>query len=311
MVSNQELLARLYAKFAPEEVKTRPLTKDKNEKRVVHYVTARTVMNRLDDVLGPDGWWDRYEPMSQSVICHLTIRLPDGTTITKCDAGGYAGMADAGDDDKSGFSDGFKRAAVKFGVGRYLYRDGVPQYVRDVLAQPSQDERAEEAAPAPRAPAPAPAEVVPGVKLEPGHYDEWLKGFVKMANEGFAKKRPDLGDKFVFVSLDIVEAGLRDALIKSGAISDEYEDRPLKEVAPLLRDWFDATPREVHRVAASACKERATKLNALGTAAQLPTPTPAPKAAPKASPKRPAPAAPGGQKGKPGPVSNRRGRAVS
>jgi putative DNA primase/helicase len=47
--------------------------------------------------------------------------------VTKCDAGGYAGMADSGDDDKSGYSDAFKRAAVKFGVARYLYRDGVPE----------------------------------------------------------------------------------------------------------------------------------------------------------------------------------------
>jgi hypothetical protein len=66
--------------------------------------------------------------------------MPDGSTLTKADAGGYAGMPDQGDDDKSGFSDAFKRAAVKFGVGRYLYRDGVPTFVKErdpVLAHPS------------------------------------------------------------------------------------------------------------------------------------------------------------------------------
>ncbi len=82
-------------------------------------------MNRLDEVLGPDNWWDDYTPLERSVICRLTIQLPDGRTVTKADAGGFAGMSDAGDDDKSGFSDAFKRAAVKFGVGRYLYGDGV------------------------------------------------------------------------------------------------------------------------------------------------------------------------------------------
>jgi hypothetical protein len=40
-------------------------------------------------------------------------------------------MADSGDDDKSGFSDAFKRACAKFGVARYLYRDGVPAFVRE------------------------------------------------------------------------------------------------------------------------------------------------------------------------------------
>ena len=60
-----------------------------------------------------------------SVICRMTIRLPDGQLLTKVDAGGGAGLADEGDNEKSGFSDAFKRTAVKFGVSRYLYRDGV------------------------------------------------------------------------------------------------------------------------------------------------------------------------------------------
>ena len=88
-------------------------------------------MNRLDVVLGPENWWDEYLPGEKSVLCKLTLKMPDGTTVTKADAGGYAGMADQGDDDKSGFSDAFKRAAAKFGVARYLYRDGVPQYGKE------------------------------------------------------------------------------------------------------------------------------------------------------------------------------------
>jgi hypothetical protein len=117
----------LAAPFHPTEVKKRP-----QGNRDVPYVTARTVMNRLDEVLGPSNWWDSYTPQTNSVMCHLTIRLPDGQELTKADAGGMAGMADSGDDDKSGFSDSFKRAAVKFGVARYLYRDGVPNYAQPV-----------------------------------------------------------------------------------------------------------------------------------------------------------------------------------
>ncbi len=92
------------------------------------YITARSVMNRLDYTVGVENWWDRYVPGEHSVMCELTIRLPDGSTITKVDAGAYAGMSDPGDDDKSGFSDALKRAAAKFGVGRYLYGDGTPDY---------------------------------------------------------------------------------------------------------------------------------------------------------------------------------------
>lgn len=128
-----EIFAALNAPFERAEVKSRV-----QAGRTLEYITARTAMNRLDSILGPENWEDDYTPGPNSVICRLTIRIADpnaGTgggwiAITKADAGGYAGMADEGDDDKSGFSDAFKRAAVKFGVGRYLYRDGVPTFAR-------------------------------------------------------------------------------------------------------------------------------------------------------------------------------------
>jgi hypothetical protein len=126
MTQHQELFSSLAAPFESNEVKVRSHTG-----RQLHYVTARTVMNRLDSVLGPENWWDEYVPQENSVLCRLTVRLPDGSTLTKSDAGGYAGMADSGDDDKSGYSDAFKRAAVKFGIARYLYRDGVPNFVQE------------------------------------------------------------------------------------------------------------------------------------------------------------------------------------
>jgi hypothetical protein len=126
MSQHLELFAALAAPFENDEVRNR-----QQGGRQLQYITARTVMNRLDDVLGPENWWDEYQPLEHSVICRLTIRLPDGATLTKSDAGGYAGMPDSGDDEKSGFSDAFKRAAVKFGIGRYLYRDGVPRFLQE------------------------------------------------------------------------------------------------------------------------------------------------------------------------------------
>jgi hypothetical protein len=146
MTQYPDLFAALAAPFEAHEVKLRSAPGG----RQLHYITARTAMNRLDSVLGPENWWDEFSPLENSVICKLTIRLPDGSTVTKSDAGGYAGMSDSGDDDKSGFSDAFKRAAAKFGVARYLYRDGVPAFVRErepqVEAVPT---------PAPQAAAPA------------------------------------------------------------------------------------------------------------------------------------------------------------
>lgn len=143
MTKYPDLFAALAAPFENHEVKLRPAQGG----RQLSYITARTAMNRLDSVLGPENWWDEFLPLENSVICKLTIRLPDGSTVTKADAGGYAGMADSGDDDKSGFSDAFKRAAAKFGIARYLYRDGVPAFLRD---------REREPAPAPSASRPTP-----------------------------------------------------------------------------------------------------------------------------------------------------------
>jgi hypothetical protein len=182
MTQHRDLFAALAAPFDPDEVKLRS-----QAGRQLHYVTARTVMNRLDDVLGPENWWDDFVPLEHSVICRLTIRLPDGTTLTKADAGGYAGMADPGDDDKSGFADAFKRAAVKFGVARYLYRDGIPKFAREALRGRAEVEPAAVPAPpmaaeAPSAPAPpqaqaptnAPALAAPSLNPSPRNGDEGL-----------------------------------------------------------------------------------------------------------------------------------------
>lgn len=127
MTEHPDFFAALAAPFDPKEVRQKPIGGGGK----ADYVSARTVMNRLDDVAGPENWWDSYERGEHSIICRLTIQLPDGRVVTKCDAGGNAGMSDEGDDEKSGVSDSFKRAAVKWGVGRYLYKNGVPSFARE------------------------------------------------------------------------------------------------------------------------------------------------------------------------------------
>jgi Rad52/22 family double-strand break repair protein len=151
MTKHPDLFAALAAPFESHELKARS-----QQGRQLHYITARTVMNRLDSVLGPENWWDEYVPSHNSVLCRLTIRLPDGSTLTKCDAGGYAGLADSGDDGKSGYSDAFKRAAVKFGVGRHLYRDGIPTFTSPTSRNGPGPEAPEQARPAPSNPVHSP-----------------------------------------------------------------------------------------------------------------------------------------------------------
>ena len=80
------------------------------------YIDARTVMKRLDDVMGIDGWQDKYKSIENRTICELSLKI-NGVWITKSDGAGDTKIEGA----KGGISDSFKRAAVKFGVGRYLY----------------------------------------------------------------------------------------------------------------------------------------------------------------------------------------------
>lgn len=81
------------------------------------YIDARDVMARLDEVVGPANWQDSYEETPKGrVICTLLIRV-DKEWIAKSDG---AGSTDV-EGDKGALSDALKRAAVKWGVGRYLY----------------------------------------------------------------------------------------------------------------------------------------------------------------------------------------------
>ena len=87
----------------------------------VCYIDARAVMDRLDDVFGVAGWQDAYQPLAEgTVLCRLRV-LIEGQWVEKQDVGGESEQKDGGDRAKAAFSDALKRAAVKLGVGRYIY----------------------------------------------------------------------------------------------------------------------------------------------------------------------------------------------
>jgi hypothetical protein len=116
------LTRALAAPFAPTEVRFKPAVVNGNRALALAYVDARVIQDRLDDVLGVEGWQDDYECLPDgSVVCRLRLRLGD-EWVTKVDVGGPSEQPDGGDRLKAAFSDALKRAAVKFGIGRYLYR---------------------------------------------------------------------------------------------------------------------------------------------------------------------------------------------
>lgn len=129
MTPDLRAIARALAEpFPIAEIGFKPQATDKAGGRAkpVAYIDARNVMDRLDAVVGPDGWEDSYQPLEGGCfLCTLRVRLGDHW-VTRMDVGGESEQADDGDRRKAAVSDALKRAAVKFGVGRYLYLLDLP-----------------------------------------------------------------------------------------------------------------------------------------------------------------------------------------
>lgn len=89
--------------------------------KVLAYITSRAVQDRLDEVCGPDNWQTSIRKEGDAYLCTLSIRVThnDGSVewISRTDG------ADSTDIEavKGGISGSIKRAAVHFGIGRYLY----------------------------------------------------------------------------------------------------------------------------------------------------------------------------------------------
>lgn len=87
-------------------------TGDKSKGIALAYVDARDVMKRLDDVCGLE-WQDRY-PFAG--CCEIGLKI-NGEWLWRSNGADETNVEGV----KGQFSDAFKRAAVLWGVGRYLY----------------------------------------------------------------------------------------------------------------------------------------------------------------------------------------------
>jgi len=100
--------------------------------RLLAYIDARAGMARLDEAFGWDGWQDDCEMWGpHGVKCAITCRIKDkwytrsGIGVNAREQRGDKGIAI-----KGGESDAFKRACVKWGIGRNLY--SLPKTMVDV-----------------------------------------------------------------------------------------------------------------------------------------------------------------------------------
>jgi len=89
---------------------------------VLAYITNRAIMNRLDDVCGPENWMNTQQQIKELRPGHFTIQVGISIKIgddwiTKYDVAEPTGIEPA----KGGFSGAMKRAGSQWGIGRYLY----------------------------------------------------------------------------------------------------------------------------------------------------------------------------------------------
>lgn len=133
MVNSADILRALAAPFPPANVSWRvgSTSKDGKKGMALCYIDARDVQRRLDLVMGYN-WADELVVMPGLVTCRIGL-LIDGSWIWRQD--GTATVRESLSDGdlsakkeqeremslKGSASDAFKRAAVKWGIGRYLY----------------------------------------------------------------------------------------------------------------------------------------------------------------------------------------------
>jgi len=115
-------LELLDAPFPAEDIEWRIQQAGKSGEKiwakVLAYVTNRAIMKRLDEVCGKAGWRNEYRdiPNNGGVECGISIKV-EGEWITKWDAAENTQVEAV----KGGRSGAMKRAAVQWGIGRYLY----------------------------------------------------------------------------------------------------------------------------------------------------------------------------------------------
>jgi hypothetical protein len=116
-------LSKLKTPFPPDRISWRvgSTTADKKRGMALAYIDARDVMERLDEVCGPGGWQCAYPHATGKTVCSIGVKV-ENEWVWKSDGAGDTDF----EADKGALSDAFKRAAVRWGVGRYLYDVDAP-----------------------------------------------------------------------------------------------------------------------------------------------------------------------------------------
>ncbi len=107
---------KLAAPFPPSAVSWRVGSVSGERGMALAYLDARDIMDRFDAVCGPGGWACRYSHVGPITVCEIGVKVGE-EWVWKADGAGQSDI----EAEKGALSDALKRAAVRWGPGRYLY----------------------------------------------------------------------------------------------------------------------------------------------------------------------------------------------
>lgn len=110
-------------KIIPFQWRVQSFSKNKPIATIVAYIDSRDVMNILDEVVGKENWESDYKEIKGNLYAGIGIYI-NNKWVWKWDCGTESST----EKQKGEASDAFKRAGVKWGIGRFLY-DLEIQYV--------------------------------------------------------------------------------------------------------------------------------------------------------------------------------------
>lgn len=131
-----KVLANLRAPFPARKILWRvgARTPDGKQGQAIPYLDARDIQDRLDEVVGPQNWKSSFVDLREGVRCLLSIKC--GTEwVAKEDAASQASVSERDVNSmnrrrdlalREAHSDAFFRAAVAWGIGRYLFAYDAP-----------------------------------------------------------------------------------------------------------------------------------------------------------------------------------------
>jgi hypothetical protein len=133
----EQMVQALQSPFPSERVGWKPQATKGDRALAVPFIDARDVAERLDQAVGPFNWQADHKIVGEQLLSGIAIRHPEtgewvwkwdgGLVVAEARRGQGGGKEEISADErikaaKGTLSDGFKRAAVLWGVFRYAYR---------------------------------------------------------------------------------------------------------------------------------------------------------------------------------------------